>query len=302
MLRAIALIALVSIGLAFSHGVARAAAQRVNLINGIGLIDYSHKQHFKVGSWVKYHVTGSSELGESDDYTVTILIAGEEKFWGEDGFWVETWTEPKVGPPNSIATLMSYAIFDDSLAVTNMQLYSRKLITEIDPNTGNPIQVVSKRNSGSIKGRKSGKEPVVVHIDTLGKETTKVPRGEFEALKISMRQGIGSTADVGDSSVRTEVTESRMVYMSRQVPITAIVREDIDNLIKRKSWKVGQSTDAPLHMMEHAHGTAEVIEWGDGLTPQLVPEGFRRSLRDYLPAANKPAPAKRATATRKKTS
>lgn len=304
MLRAMALIVLVCVGLAFSRGLAQAAAERVNLINGIGLIDYSRKPNFKVGSWIKYRVTGSSELGESDDYTVTILIAGEERFWGEDGFWVETWTEPKDGPPNTIATLMSYAIFDDPKAVTNMQLYSRKIITEIDATTGAPIQTVSKRNAGSVKGRKTGnREPLTVDIDTVGTEKIKVPRGEFEALKITMRQGLGTTADVGDSSIRTEVMEGRVIYSSPDIPITGIVREDIDNLIKRKSWKIGESQNAPMRIMEHASGSAQVVEWGTGLTPQLVPEGFRRSLRDYLPAASKPAaPKPRTTATRKKTS
>ena len=84
----------------------RAAQQKVELVNGIGLIDYSQKPHFKVGDWVRYHVTGSSETGMHDDYEVTVLIGGEERFWGEDCFWVETWTEPASGGSRAVATLM----------------------------------------------------------------------------------------------------------------------------------------------------------------------------------------------------
>src|SRR5437667_8431576 len=62
-------------------------------VDGIGLIDYSKKPDLHVGSWVKYHVKAKSDKGAVDDYSVTMLIAGEEKFWGEDCFWLETWTE-----------------------------------------------------------------------------------------------------------------------------------------------------------------------------------------------------------------
>lgn len=284
-----------------------AAPQRVNLINGIGLIDYSRPQKFKIGSWVKYRVTGHSEMGMSDDYLVTILIGGEEKFWGEDCFWVETWTEPKDGPPNSIASLMSYAIFDDSSAVTNMQLYSRKLISEVDDKTGAPIQVVSKRNSGSLKNRRSPKERLTIKVDTLGTESVTVPKGTYQTVKVSLEQGLGSTADIGDSSQRTEVRESRVTFMSKNIPITGIAREDIDNTIQRRTWKIGQSGETPLNMVEHSHGSAMLVDYGVGLTPQLVPEKFRKpiastSTAKAAPAKTTPAkspPAKSTSSTKK---
>ena len=42
---------------------APARVEVVNLVNGIGLIDYSHKQRLPVGSWVRYHIVGSSAMG-----------------------------------------------------------------------------------------------------------------------------------------------------------------------------------------------------------------------------------------------
>src|SRR5437867_1738341 len=159
-----------------------AGPQTVNMMNAIGLIDYSREPDFHVGSWIKYHLTGSSELGMVDNYTVTVLIAGEERFWGEDCFWVETWTEPKDSPPTVVATLMSYAIFDDSLAVPHIQLYSRKMISDIAED-GTPIQNVTRRAGGSLKTRKPALNQRLLHTDTLGTESVTVPKGTYLCRK-----------------------------------------------------------------------------------------------------------------------
>ena len=42
----------------------RAAQQKVELVNGIGLIDYSQKPHFKVGDWVRYRTTAIPDSGQ----------------------------------------------------------------------------------------------------------------------------------------------------------------------------------------------------------------------------------------------
>ena len=60
---------------------ARAQGSSVEVVNGIGLIDYASHPRLKVGLWVRYHMTGRSVMGAEDDYVVTVLIAGEEDFW-----------------------------------------------------------------------------------------------------------------------------------------------------------------------------------------------------------------------------
>jgi hypothetical protein len=298
MRRAIRWILLGLICLAFLPTGPAAAPQPVNLINGIGLIDYTRKPDFKVGSWAKYHVTGSSEMGMSDDYVVTVLIAGEEKFWGEDGFWVETWTEPKGKPPWAVATLMSYEIFNDDMPLVRMQLYSRKMINEVTTD-GQPVQTIAKRPSSSLTMRKPVADKSAVVTDTLGKETITVPRGSFPCTKVVIRHGVGATADMADSSVRTDVYETRTVFMNRQIPITSVAREEIENLIQRKSWKIGHSQDAPLNTMDKAKGVAELIDYGSGgLKPELVPEAFRRSLAEQQAS---PKPKSTAKAPKKRT-
>jgi hypothetical protein len=299
MCRAISISVLSLSFVALLSGSLAAAPQTVNMVNAIGLIDYSRKPDFKIGSWIKYHMAGSSELGMVDDYTVTVLIAGEERFWGEDCFWVETWTEPKNSPPTVVATLMSYAIFDDSLAAPHMQLYSRKMISDIAAD-GTPIQNVTRRAGAALKSRaKPALNQRMIHVDTLGIESVTVPKGTYQCRKITMRQDVATNADVGDSTIRTEVRDDRTIYMSREIPITGIAREDVDNSIKRKTWKAGESQDAPMRTMEHASGSAQLIDFGTGLTPQVVPEVYRRSIRESLPAQNqKPAPAKPRSARR----
>src|SRR5439155_10237578 len=103
-----------------AHGRSRAKA----IMNAVGLIDYSSKPAFKPGDWVRYHVVGANNQGDTDDYYVTILIAGEERFWGEDCFWVETRTLAAGSTaPVVVATLMSYSAFDDSLGLLHMKYF-----------------------------------------------------------------------------------------------------------------------------------------------------------------------------------
>ncbi len=279
MSRAIRPLALVLLCMALLPTGLRAAAEAVNLVNGIGLIDYSRKPDLKVGSWVKYKMTGSSEMGMKDDYEVTVLIAGEERFWDEECFWVETWTAGPDRPPVTVATLMSYAIFQDSLPIPRLQLFSRKTIGEIDQNSGEPIQVVNKRNTSSMKSRRAPTSETQWVVDTVGVETVTVPRGTFECQKVLMKQGLATNSDVGDSTIRTEVREDRTLFMTLQVPITSLAREDIDHSIKRRVWQIGRSQEGPQRVMDHARGSSVLVDYGVGLTPQLVPEKYRSTIR-----------------------
>jgi len=253
------------------------AAQRVTTVNGIGLIDYTRPARFKVGDWVKYHVTGSSELGEVDDYDVTVLIAGAERFWGEDCFWVETWTGVGDRSPISVATLMSYSAFGDSAWLQNFQKYARKTIHEVHED-GTPIQTVMRRIN-TLNRRDAIKRDVTLRADTLGADTVQVARGLFQCTKVVMRQGVGMNAERSDSTTRDEVRENRTLYYTLRVPITSVVREDIENLIMRKTWKAGESEKAVVLTRERALGIARLVDFGSGgLTPQITPEYARRGI------------------------
>ena len=127
MRRAISILLLVVTAVTLVTRPAHAAAV---IFNGVGLVDYTRKPDFKVGDWVRYHMKSQSELGVRDEYEVTLVIAGEEDFWGDPAFWLESWIDFPGRPPETTASLISYDIFNDTLAIQRMQLYTRKLMGE----------------------------------------------------------------------------------------------------------------------------------------------------------------------------
>ena len=70
-----------------------------------------------------------------------------------------------------------------------------------------------------------------------------------------------------------------------------LARDDVDDHQLGRSWKLGESQKAgELKTLERARGSLVLVDTGTGgLTPELVPEKFRRPLREQQ-AAQKPAP------------
>ncbi len=247
----------------------------VERVNGIGIIDYSHPPTFKVGDWVRYRMIGSSQMGMHDDYELTVLIGGEEVWWGEKCFWVETWTDVRGRAPEAAATLMSYAIFEDTLAIQHMQLYQRKSFSGFS-STGLPEEEITKPAVGVFKSRTLFKRPLMWSVDTLEADTVQTPMGLLHARKVSIRQGTGATATIGDSTVYNETRENRMSWYCLDVPITHIGKEEVENIISRKTSMIGRSKEgAPLHVREKGDGVARLIAFGHGLTPRMVPADRR---------------------------
>jgi len=277
----------------YGPGPSRATEAGLDRINGIGLIDFGMKPTFKVGDWARYHMSAKSELGVVDDYNVTVLIAGEEAWWGEDCFWIETVTESPGAGTQAVASLMSYEVFNDSLALPHMQLYVRKLITSMDAD-GNAIQVVYKRPATTFKMRETPTSQFKVQVDTLGRESVTVPKGSFDCVKLQFLQGRGQTGARGDSTEYKELREVRTTFMSPKIPITHIAREDIEQSWTRKAWKVGYSKDAtPTVFLDRTLGSAQLMDSGSGMESHTVPEPLRRSIAEQRAQAARPkAPAR----------
>ncbi len=254
---------------------------KVTSINGIGMVDYGGKPRFKVGGWVKYRISAKSELGVSDDYTVTLLIAGEEEFWGDPAFWVETVTEHASGMVNTSATLMSYAIFDDSLAIPHMQLYMRKTIQGLD-DFGRPKQELTKRPTSSLTQRKPIANRISWDVDTLEAASVTAAGRTFATRRVKIEQGIGVDGQSRDSLSYTEVREVRNVHHTFEVPITHVALEEIDYGMWRKTWKTGFSRDAgPLMVMDRSLGRAELVGFGHGgLEARMVPPEVRKTIAE----------------------
>jgi len=258
----------------------RTRAETNAIMNGIGLIDYRHKPTFKVGDWVRYHLKSHSELGASDDYQLTVMIAGEEDFWGDPGFWVETWVDIPGIPTQTRASLVSYDIFGDSVATQRLLLYTRKMINMLNED-GTPKMDINKPSASTLKARREVQNPVRFSLDTLGVDTVSTPKGDFKPLKVVMKQGTGATQSVGDSSVYTEVRENRTSWYTLDVPITHLAREDIESINARKSWLIGRSGDAtPLAIRDRGLGSARLIDFGHGASARIVPERLRHTIAE----------------------
>ena len=274
----------------------RSRADTGAIMNGIGLIDYRHKPDFKIGDWVRYQMKSHSELGASDDYELTVMIAGEEDFWGDPGFWVETWVDMPGVPPQTRASLVSYEIFSDTVATQRLLLYTRKMISMLNED-GTPKMDINKPSASTLKARREVQNPVRFSLDTLGTDTVVTPKGTFKPLKVLMKQGTGATQMVGDSSLYTEVRENRTSWYTLEVPITHLAREDIESINAHKSWLTGRSGDAlPLAIRDRGLGTARLIDFGHGATARLVPERLRHTIPQQVAAEKAAAKPKSTTA------
>jgi hypothetical protein len=295
MRRAIAALALLLAVASLDAPRTRAATDTI--MNGIGLVDYRHKPDFKIGDWVRYHMKSRSELGATDDYELTVMIAGEEDFWGDPAFWVETWVDMPGVPTDTRASLVSYEIFTDSVATQRLLLYTRKMISMLNED-GTPKMDINKPSASTLKARREVMNPIRFSLDTLGADTVHTPKGTFKSTKVLMQQGTGATQSVGDSSVYTEVRENRTSWYSMDVPITHLAREDIESINARKSWLIGRSGDAtPLAIRDRGLGSARLIDMGHGATARMVPERLRHTIAEQR-AAEKAAAKPKATSTK----
>lgn len=276
-----------------------AFAQGNTVMNGIGLVDYTKKPNFKVGDWAKYQMSSKSQLGASDDYVLTVVIAGEEDFWGDPGFWLETWVDMPGLPPQTRASLVSYEIFADTSATEKLLLYVRKMITQLNED-GTPRMEVNKPAASTMKARREVKNPVTYTRVPLGQDTVQTPKGTFDARRVLLKQGKGVTQDVGDSTMYTELREDRTSWYADLVPITHLAREDIVTTSSRKTWLTGRSGDAlEMNIRDKGEGTARLLDFGHGVEGRLVPEHLRKSIAaQQAPARPKPK-AKGATATKR---
>jgi len=283
-------------------------AQEIKLVDAIGNVDYSHgRSSIKVGTWARYRIKNVDERGVTEDYTSTILIAGEEDFWGEECFWIETITERQDGGPGEVATLMSYAVFDDSLAIPHLQVYQRKKIDaglmgeseEVKPR-------VMRQGENVLRSRNPFGTNLTWKVDTVGTDTVRTPKGDYVCRVIREQQGVGQTSESTDSTRYTEVRKSRTIHQTLAVPITHMASEELLSEAQVRTWLIGRSKEAgPLRLTGRSTATVELVDFGTtGVKASLVPEQFRRPLAEQRAAARathaaRPAPKTATAPTRR---
>lgn len=263
------------------------AAGPVTRINGVGLIDYTRKPEFKVGDYVKYDVIMTNLDGvATDHYTITLLIAGQEIFWGERCFDVETWTEDAKRPRGMTNTLMSYSIFEDSIGAERRDLYMRKTILGINSD-GGVQEVLVLPKATALTSRTSLQKPHTSVIDTLGADTVHTSMGVLPTRKLVIHEGWGNTGGSGDSTIYKEIRQDRTRWLTDQVPITHCAKEQMDALQTMKAWLIGRSREAaPATPLEGGTVSARLIEYGHGLQAKLLPAERRKSFEQLAAEAS----------------
>ena len=215
-------------------------------MNGVGILDYTLKPTFKVGDYVRYVVTNYDENGDpTDHYNMTLLISGQEVWWGERCFFVETWVDDAKKQRSGAATLMSYAIYDDSLAQQHLQSYMRKTVLGYDEEKAQLTEVLVAPKPASLTARSTLSQPHIVKRDTLGADTVQTPMGLLHTRKILQHQSWGNSGGIGDSTVYKELHEERTLWTCDDVPMTRLARDETVNSETRRAWLIGRSRDVP---------------------------------------------------------
>jgi hypothetical protein len=199
----------------------------------------------------------------------------------------------------AMASLMPYGMFGDSMASKHVTWFLRKSIQGLQSD-GTVQQVIHRRDDNQLYTRGSTKrdEPIETVRDTLGRASTNVPAGTFDGcLKTRQVMRLIESATKADSSIYYERNEERIRFLTDDVPITSLAREDVDDHQLGRSWKLGESSKAgPLKTLERATGAFVLVGMGKGdVTPELVPERFRKTIREQDAAQKAPAktPAKK---------
>ncbi len=252
-----------------------------DVIDGAGLVNYMQHPDFKVGTWLTYRTVSSSLRGYKDDYTVTILIGGEEVWWGEPCFWIETHTK-KADSDRVTASLVSYAAFGDTMSDNHILWFMRKTIDGFkDVETQTPDISLYTRSKSEVQLRRAqwAKDENAPRTDSLGADTVSVPAGNYDTFQVRKHYGLAQTAEQGDSTIYYERMLDRTFHLSHKIPVTNLARVDIDDTQRGKTWLAGKFERGALNVLERAQGKTELIAFGTtGVTPLLVPKEARHSI------------------------
>jgi hypothetical protein len=236
-------------------------------VSAVGLIDYT-KPNFKMGDWVRYKVEISTSTGLEDVNQQEVRIVGEETYRGERCFWVETWygREEKVAAYD--LALVSYDVFKDVAPDVHYRNYLRLVLLGLD-NDGIPEMSDLKRSNPDAAP--PDLRPYRGTLDTLGVEKVGTPRGEIEARLVRLSRRLARTIPQPDSTINRINETTRKTWISRNIPVTSVVKEEEVSDRKVQAYALGQpASTAPETIAESIMRTATVIDWGSGATSDLL--------------------------------
>ncbi len=268
------------------------SAGNIPILSGLGYIDYRNRPRFKVGDWIKYHFSSKSDDGRSEDYDITMLVGGEERFWGDDCFWLETWAGGRTLPAQKNAVLMSYSAFGDTAWLQHIDVYQRKTAALVAKDE--IAQELVRRVLGG-RATSTDRASLTVLTDTLGTDTVTVDSGLLRCTKVTRKAGVGSVEEHGDSTLRIENWSRKTLLLAPRIPMTSLAREFDERWVTRKTWRVGKSADAIQNYAMRGTGTLTLVGYGSGnLQPVVTPLNARGKF------VSKAAPRRAAPKARKR--
>jgi len=245
---------------------AEASAARVS---AVGLIDFT-KPNFNVGDWVRYRVDVSNSAGMEDVNQQEVRIVGEETYRGERCFWVETWYGRDEESATYDLSLVSYDVFKDVAPDVHYRHYLRLVLLSVDQE-GIPEMTELARTNPNVP--MPDLRPYRGTLDTLGVEKVETPRGEVEAQVVRLSRRIARTQPAPDSTVNLINESRRKTWLSRQVPVTSVVKEEDVEDHKVQAYALGQPVStAPETVSKSLMRTATVTDWGKGAKSELLVE------------------------------
>ncbi len=268
------------------------SAGNIPILSGLGYLDYRDKPRFKVGDWIKYHFSSKSDDGRSEDYDITILVGGEERFWGDDCFWLETWAGGRTLPAQKNAVLMSYSAFGDTAWLQHIDVYQRKTAALV---AKDQIEQELVRRVLGGRATSTDRASLTVLTDTLGTDTVTVDSGLLRCTKVTRKAGVGSVEEHGDSTLRIENWSRKTLLLNPRIPITSLAREFGERWVTRKTWRVGKSSEAIQNYAMRGTGTLTLLGYGSGnLQPVVTPTNARgKFVSKSVPRTVAPRPRKR---------
>ena len=254
------------LAVAGSTGLMVSVAMTQGVPNSIGLL-YFPEKNFKAGDWALYTIRASDIDGNEDMAYQHILIGEELEYRGESCFWLETGWGPARDSLGYTCVLVSGAIFEDEMPEVRHTIYMRKMHTGSD-DQGNPLATdVNIANPGRKLRDLSYLRPTVVEIGT---DTLEIAGRTFVCKVVEETSEVAKLQDLPDSTARFLTRTFRRRWVTPEVPITGLVKENERKEFYRHVWPLGElSSDFPNVMYKLYEIENELVDLGSGAEPKI---------------------------------
>jgi hypothetical protein len=258
-LRALALLA--ALGLWTAWG-----AAQVDVPTSTKLL-YLPEKNFRVGDWVLYEVQAENVTGEASFDYQRVQVVSEERYRGDDCFWLETGWGPYLDALAYTTVLISETIFQDSLAEVRTDVHVRRIHVST---TADGRAVMAEGRLATQRSPMSDLQRLMPRRTAIGRDTVNVGERTFDCVIQEEIQEYSETQDLPDSTVRFFNRVTRRRWIDPKIPITALAREYERKEFYRHAWPLGRlSSEFPMLLTNGYEIQVQLADLGTGAKPVL---------------------------------